>query len=231
MRYFIKINSIFFILIAYISITYSATHPMDGLSAKEIVQTVKFLNDQKIANKNTQYPYIGLLEMPKKTLKKWQYGDPIIRMAKVVMYKDNQTFEVKINLTNLTIISENLMTNVEPSVMAGEWHIARNLTLQSAEFINALKKRNITELKNIYCSPNPAGYFKKQNYDNKRIFKVPCYEKSHSKNHLYGRPIEGLFSIVDIEAKKVIDIVDTGVVKTPDAVFDYESGINNRPAL
>ncbi|PCI88725.1 MAG: hypothetical protein COB24_01810 [Hyphomicrobiales bacterium] len=209
----------------------AVTHPMDALTADEIRQTVAILIDKKIADEHSQYPYIGLLEMPKAMLKGWQYGDAINRMAKVVVYKDNETYEIKLDLDKSQILSQKLMANVEPSVMAREWHIARELTLKHPKFIEALKDRGITDLNNIYCSPNPAGHFERQNYDLKRIFKVPCYERSHSKNHLYGRPIEGLFTVVDVEAKQVIELVDTGIIPTPPAIFDYESGKNNRQPL
>ncbi|MGL1920062.1 MAG: hypothetical protein OCD03_03475 [Hyphomicrobiales bacterium] len=209
----------------------AVNHPMDALTAAEINQTVHILRQKNIAKDGAQYPYIGLLEMPKAQLKKWQYGDPITRMVKVVLYQDNLTSEIEINLENSTILSQNTIDNVEPSVMAGEWHIARKLAIENPIFIKALAKRGITDTNNIYCSPNPAGHFEKKNYDLKRIFMVPCYERSHSKNHLYGRPIEGLFSVVDVEAKQVLEVVDTGVIPTPEAIFDYESGKNNREAL
>ncbi len=232
MRYSAKI-----ILLLLMTLTHSyhvyaiPTHPMDALTSNEIRQTVTLLKDNKLADSDTQYPYIGLLEMPKSILKSWKSGDPIIRMAKVVLYKNNETYEVELNLTNKKILNQKLMKNVEPSVMALEWNLARNLTLQNPEFLVALKKRNITDIKDIYCSPSPAGYFAKQNYGNKRIFKVPCYQRSNSKNNLYGRPIEGLFSVVDVEGKKVIEIVDTGVIPNPAPVFDYESGNNDRAQL
>ena len=220
-----------FLLLLVTQQTIAVTHPMDALTADEIRQTVAILIDKNLADKHSQYPYIGLLEMPKTTLKQWQYGDAINRMAKVVLYKDNETYEIKLDLDKAQILSQKLIPNVEPSVMAREWHIARELTLKHPEFIAALKARNITDLNNIYCAPNPAGHFEKQNYDLKRIFKVPCYERSHSKNHLYGRPIEGLFTVVDVEAKQVLELVDTGVIPTPPAIFDYESGKNNRQPL
>lgn len=230
MKNILKFATIFTILI-FSQHAFAVNHPMDALTADEIKQTVSILKAQNIANDKTQYPYIGLLEMPKKTLKKWQYGDPINRMSKAVIYKDGETYEVKIDLDKAQIINQKHIENVEPSIMAREWHTARLLTLKHPEFIAALKKRNITDLNNIYCSPNPAGYFEKQNYDLKRIFKVPCYERSHSKNHLYGRPIEGLFTVVDVEAEQVLEVVDTGVIPTPPAIFDYESGKNNRQPL
>ncbi len=209
----------------------AVSHPMDGLTADEIRLVVKLLKQNKIADDDSQYPYIGLLEMPKSTLKNWKYGDTINRMAKVVLYKNKQTYEIQLQLPGGEILSQKRVDNVEPSVMANEWHLARKLTLESPEFFTAIKKRGITDLAQIYCSPNPGGYFEKKKYDNKRIFKVPCYERSHSKNHLYGRPIEGLFSVVDVESAKILEIVDTGVISTPEAIFDYESGKNNRPAL
>ena len=206
-------------------------HPMDGLTAQEIKKTVDLLKSLKLADDNSQYPYIGLLEMPKSVLKNWKRGDKISRMAKIILYKAGETFEVELNLDDAKIISQKHVKDVEPSVMAGEWHVARNLTLNSPKFAEALAKRGIVDLHKIYCSPNPGGYFEKKNYDNKRIFRVPCYERSHSNNNLYGRPIEGLFSIVDVENKQILEVVDTGVIPTPKPVFDYESGKNDRAAL
>ncbi|MCJ8322266.1 MAG: tyramine oxidase [Rhizobiales bacterium] len=226
-----KFISILILSISPTTVLAVVTHPMDALTADELVQTIAILKQQNIADDATQYPYIGLLEMPKKILKTWQKGDPITRMAKIVLYKNQRTYEVELNLSTASIISQTHIKNVQPSVMSGEWHIARELTLKDADFLAALKKRGIANLDNVYCSPNPAGHFAKKNYGFKRIFKVPCYERSHSKNHLYGRPIEGLFAVVDVEAKQVLEIVDTGVIPTPAPIFDYESGSNNRPAL
>ncbi|MFV2093689.1 MAG: tyramine oxidase, partial [Hyphomicrobiales bacterium] len=78
-----------------------------------------------------------------------------------------------------------------------------------------MKKRGIKDLKKVSCSPLSPGYFVNEPYGDRRVLKVPCYELGTGTSHLYGRPITGVFAVVDVEEKRVLDVVDLGVVALP----------------
>ncbi|VAW10412.1 Monoamine oxidase, partial [hydrothermal vent metagenome] len=47
------------------------------------------------------------------------------------------------------------------------------------------------------------------------VLKVPCYELETGTSHLYGRPITGVFAVIDVEEKRVLDVIDLGAVALP----------------
>ncbi|NND49516.1 MAG: tyramine oxidase, partial [Rhizobiales bacterium] len=69
----------------------------------------------------------------------------------------------------------------------------------------------------VFCSPLTAGRFAEADYDDKRVMKVPCYVRNLDSSHFFGRPIDRLFTVVDVESEKVIEVVDLGAVNAPPA--------------
>jgi primary-amine oxidase len=51
---------------------------------------------------------------------------------------------------------------------------------------------------------------------------VQCFDKQGSTTNLYGRPIEGLTAVVDLNEGRVVRLVDEGVVPVPENSQNYD---------
>ncbi len=201
---------------------FNASHPLDALTPGEVVQAVNLLKAAGHADKSTQYPMVTLYEAPKKVVLAWKEGDPFTRKAFVISRRNNKTFESVIDLTGNKIISFKEIPGAEPAILQAEWNLARDLTFADPRWRAAMKRRGITSGEGISCTPVSAGFFESDPNAGRRLLKVPCYD---SRDNLYpsiAREIEGVIAIVDTNAGKVVQVIDTGeIVPTTQKVKGY----------
>ncbi|VAW18800.1 hypothetical protein MNBD_ALPHA09-1259, partial [hydrothermal vent metagenome] len=192
-----------------------ATHPMDALTISEVARAVALIKAAGFADARARFPTITLQELPKAQVLTWRPGQAFARRAFVVMRDQGRTFEITVDLTAGTVTRPELRPGANPNMILDEWLIARDLTVKDPRWLAAMKQRGITDLKKVSCSPLSPGYFTNEPYGDRRVLKVPCYELETGTSHLYGRPITGVFAVIDVEEKRVLDVIDLGVVALP----------------
>jgi primary-amine oxidase len=196
-------------------------HPMDALTPAEITSTVNLLKDAGDADGNTRYPAVTLLEAPKDIIRKWQQGQSFTRAAFVILRRDGETFEATVDLTNKKVLTFEKKPGSQPMILDAEWVNARDKFMADPRFKAAISKRGIKDLAEIYCTPNSAGAFPGDGYENRRILKVPCYSGTDKLHPSLARPIEGLMGIVDGETGQVLDVLDRETVEMPPVPEGY----------
>jgi len=192
--------------------SFNVTHPMDALTPDEVSQAVQLLKTAGHVDDKTLYPMITLYEAPKKEILAWESGDPITRKAFVITRKNSKTFEAVVDLTGSKIISHKNIPGAEPAILQGEWTLARDLTVADPRWKAAMKKRGITSEKDVLCTPLSAGFFEDDPNAGRRLLKVPCYDNRDKLHPSIAREIEGVIAVVDTNAKKVVEIIDTGEI-------------------
>ena len=185
---------------------------MDALTTDEVAKAVELIRAAGHGGDDARFPTVSLLEMPKADVLAWNRGDPFTRAAFVVMRHGGETFEIEVDLTAGQVGAVRKVDG-QPTIIIDEWLLARELTLADPRWRDAMAQRGITDYSAITCSPLSAGYFRARDYDGRRILKVPCYQQNPDSSHLYGQPIAGLFTVVDVEAREVIEVVDLGIVE------------------
>lgn len=210
-----------------------ANHPLAALNVSEISTVVSILKRAGHVDKDTLYTTIRLDQPPKAQMWNWQAGDAFTRKSVVIFRRESKTFQAMVDISSDKVISVEEVEGAQSSILISEWRLAQALTLKNPNWQAAMRKRGYTKFDQIFCSPISPGYFPGADYGGRRLLKVPCYEFSTSNNHRYGRPIEGVFAVVDVNAKTVIDVVDTGIVTVPEPVRNYDSQNRQsfRPAL
>ena len=49
--------------------------------------------------------------------------------------------------------------------------------------------------------------------------KVDCFDLSNNPSNIFAAPIEGLFAIVDVEERTVLEVTDLGVVPVTQTAY------------
>jgi primary-amine oxidase len=93
---------------------------------------------------------------------------------------------------------------------------------ENEEFRAALRKRGITDLATVQCWGVTPGYFGRPEERSRRLAQVSC-EDRHGVFNSMGRPIGGLFAVVDLAESKVLRVVDTGAVPIPGGRADFDA--------
>jgi primary-amine oxidase len=197
-------------------------HPMDALTADEISTAVALLKSAGLATDSTRYPSFSLFELPKADVMAWKPGQSFGRHAHVIMRDARRTSEAVVDISAGAIMSSRPLPGAEPMIMDGEWDFARDRFMADPRFKTALARRGLDKGHKVFCTPNSAGYFPEQNYDNRRVLKIPCFDEIERLHPNLARPIEGLMGVVDSETGDVIDVIDReSIIPLPSAPAGY----------
>jgi primary-amine oxidase len=188
-------------------------HPLDPLTGEELAAAVEILAASGRTNAGSRLSLIALREPPKEDVLGFVPGQPIRREAFVVVYERaaNRTFEAAIDLGARQVRSWTQIPGVQPPILTEEYALTGDIVRHDALWQAAMSRRGISDLSNVYVDPWPAGEALSPEERNRRIVKAVAYYKASSHN-AYARPIEGVIAVVDLTAKRVIRLLDSGVV-------------------
>ncbi len=207
-------------------------HPMDSLTAAEYERTVAILQDEGLVDKASRYPFIQLQSPPKAQMLDWQPGDPFERSAFAMVKNGPEAYEAVVNLTQKKVTGWTQVDDVQPGILLSEWTGAQDITQADPGWQQAMSERGIAQVdyEKVVCAPLTAGYYELPEEEGRRLFKVNCFDGRDTEN-FWGRPIEGVTAVVDIDAGRVIKLVDTGVRPMPDNPAGYtEAEVTQHPA-
>jgi primary-amine oxidase len=197
------------------------SHPLDPLTLDEywtIYDTVKATG--KVA-KEDHFASVLLHEPDKKDVLAWKSGDPLHREADVILNQKGIATEIRVDVTNKTIESWKQVKGVFPPIVVSEFHDLNEMLKSDKDVQAALAKRGITDLDLVDCEGGPIGYHAIPDQDAHRVVYAGCSYR-HGVYHTWGRPIEGLMVLVDLNDMKILKIVDEGVVPVPTSAVNYE---------
>lgn len=201
----------------------AAAHPLDPLGKQEIVAAVEVLKAAGKATAATRYPIIVLHEPPKAEVLAFKPGDAFRREAFAVVFErgNNKTGEAVVDLRNKKLLSWKDVPGVQPNMLIEDFLAMQTIVRTDPGFKEALAKRGITDVRQVQVDPWSAGYFAFPDEEGKRIFRAVPFFKGTARN-AYARPIEGLIAYVDLTGKRVLKLVDTGVVPVSQENGDYD---------
>jgi primary-amine oxidase len=190
-----------------------SAHPLDALSAEEIGTAMRVLRAAGHADAPTRFPLITLDEPDKAAVLAWRPGQVFARKALVIARHDRTVYEGLVDLAAGKLERWEAVPNVQPATGLEEWRDARHITMADAAWRAAMQRRGYDAIDpdKLFCAPLPAGYTGDPAEDGRRLVRVACFDTAGTLN-VWGRPIEGLHAVVDLDERRVIRVVDTGPV-------------------
>jgi primary-amine oxidase len=201
----------------------ASAHPLDGLSAEEMTETVSILKAEGKTTDDARFPLIELKEPDKAVVLAWQPGQPAPRLVTVNVKEAAGTFKGEVDLAARKVVSWAPAAG-ETMILLEEFLGAMGVALVNPEMQEALRKRGLTK-EQVFCIPLTAGAFGEPEEQGRRLMKVPCLA-SPSGSNFYAKPIEGLFAVIDLNKKEVVRLVDTGVRPVPVDAWGYTDDEN-----
>lgn len=196
-------------------------HPLDALNTQEYWAVYEVLQASGKMDPDTAYATVLLHEPAKDTVLAWKPGGPIPREADAMLFRKGQVIEARIDIAARKLESWKEVKGVQAPMMEGEFRDLSGLVKQDSRVREALAKRGIKDLATIECLPLPFGYFAVPEQEGHRIMYGGCSD-TRGAYHSWGRSIEGLNVEVDAVEKKVLKVVDTGVVPVSSAAINFE---------
>jgi primary-amine oxidase len=208
-------------------------HPLDPLSKEEIAAVVATLKAESKATQSSRFFTLVLHEPPKAEVLNFKPGAAFRREAFVVVFERaaNRTYEAVVDVKAKKVLSCKEIKNVQPSMVTEDFVLAASIANSDPAWQAALRKRGIADYQNVQVDPWSAGWFGFQEEADIRMARGIPFYRGTGRN-AYARPIEGLIAYIDLTHKKLLKIIDTGVVPVPkaSAELDPESNSPLRPA-
>ena len=204
-------------------------HPLDALDADEIISAAAILRAGGHTDDKT--PILSLvLEAPDKSeVLAWNTGDEVLRRARAVVRKDRVNREFVIDFESGQIVDMSTVAGPgQPPIIFDEIISAIEIAVSDEEMRAGLSKRGITDFEALFCAPRTGGNFGGPIEQSRRVVKVDCFDLSNNPKNVFAAPIEGLFAVIDLESKEVLEVVDLGVVPVTQINYSLASAAQEK---
>jgi primary-amine oxidase len=205
---------------------HGATHPLDPLDADEIIGAANVLLNGRAAQPGAIFQSVELREPSKQVVLAHRPGAPVgTRQATVFWRQNKQSFRSHVNLSSASFSPPQL-------IPPGDGQLGLTITevsdfsfaFSDASFLSALARRGIRtpeQLQKVFITPLTPGSFGLPE-EARRIVKAQMYYTEGAAINLYARPIEGLQLIVDLDDRRVLRVLDSGVIPVPTATHEFD---------
>lgn len=222
------------LLAALLSSPLRAEHPLDPLTPKEIEAAVAVARRAKNLPAGMFFPQVALKEPAKEDVRAWRPGRRVPRQAGLVVYdRDaNRMSEAVVDLGAGKLVSWTERPGAQPNIMLEEFETLPAVVKADERWRAAMKRRGLDPDK-VWVDLWAAGPMSASEMATEhRLLRGLAYVSEGNKNP-YAHPVEGVIALLDANTRKVIDLVDSGVVPVSKAPGDFDDGSNppSRPGL
>ncbi|MES2766861.1 MAG: primary-amine oxidase [Bacteroidota bacterium] len=209
---------VFFICTPFLK---AAIHPLDPLDSNEIRQTVSILKTSPKFPATALFSTINLAEPPKAEILAFKNGMSFRREAFAVVYDrdKNITYETITDLRTQKVISWKEIPGAEPLVFVEEYERLPEIVKADARWQTAMRKRGITDFEKVQIDAWAAGQVDAK-FEG-RLLRALSYFKDGQTN-FYGRPIEGVVALVNMNTRTVVDVTDTEILPIPPPSHEFD---------
>jgi primary-amine oxidase len=199
----------------FVGLTAALAHPLDALTSAELDRAVQVLHDAKLADRTAKFGIVRLQEPPKADVLAWHPGSDLHRLAFVNLRQARRLYQGVVDVTDGKVVRWTEIKDSQASFLVEEIMNAVDIVKADAGWRTAMKRRGYTQYGDITCNPLAAGYFGAATPRTQRLMNVPCFDMSDKENNIFARPIEGLMAVVDLDTRKVLRLIDLGVLPVP----------------
>ena len=211
------------------ALTPAVYHPLDALTPAEYWVVYKAVRDAGHTEEKTIFSSVLLHEPEKQSVLDWKPGMPMERKADVVLYYKGKSYAALVNITTAKVESYEELKGAQAPFTRAEEDEVNDAIKHDQRIVDALKKRNITDLNLVTCFATPGGYIGLKEQDGRRIGWGGCEYNIDSENGEEDREVGGIFFTVDMASKKLTRFEDYGVVPMAPVSELYDP--NGGPAL
>ena len=192
-------------------------HPLDPLTADEILRAVEILNREQDIGARVRYETVVLHEPDKDDVLAYDGTGSLPREAFICLLDNDsrRTYEAIVSLSEDTVKSWKHIPGVQPKIMLDEFYECEQAVKEDPAFKEALAKRGITDVDLVMVDPWSAGNYGIEGEEGMRLSYALCWLRSGPNDNGYARPIEGVVPVVDLNEMKVLRVIDHGVVPLP----------------
>jgi len=199
----------------------TSCHPLTPLTAPELERVVRIIRCDSRFDDDTIFHTVTLKEPPKPDVLAWHGGTPLAREAFCVLMVHSRTFEAIISLDSESIRSLEPKPGVQPAILLEEFVNCEQAVKADSDWQAALRKRGIKDFDRAIVDPWSAGCYGDERWPDRRLARAYTWLRGNEHDVGYGRPVDGVHAIVDLERMEVLSIEDYGEVPLPPLTGHY----------
>jgi primary-amine oxidase len=200
---------------------FAAAHPMDPLTGDEIIAAANILLNAGAAQRGAIFQAVDLAEPAKHEVLAGRGA----RQALVYWRQNKQSFRSTVNLGAGTFTPPQRIPRSEGQLGLTITEVLDfSFAFQDSAFLAALARRGIStaeQLQKVFVTPLTPGSFGLPE-EARRIVKAQMYYTQGAGINLFARPIEGVQAIIDLDERRVLRVLDSGVVPVPPATHEFD---------
>ncbi|GAA1786510.1 primary-amine oxidase [Luedemannella flava] len=195
-------------------------HPLDRLTADEIVAARTLLTEHGLAGPDIRFPYLALEEPAKDVVLAHKPGDPVDRRVRAILLdvRTGASRDVVASLTRATIDRDTALDPArdgQPPIMLEEFMAVDEIVKADPGWRAAVERRGITDLDLVRPCPLSAGEFGIKGETGRRLLRALSFVANRPDDHCWAHPIDGLVAYVDLIEKRVVQLIDHADLPIP----------------
>ncbi|KAJ6851086.1 putative primary amine oxidase [Iris pallida] len=219
----------------------TATHPLDPLTFRELTKVHSVLSAHYSPGPVPSVHSLSLHEPDKPLVLSFRPGvDPLPpRRASVVAFdsSSNSVHQLLVDLASAAVLRHDVDSRPSgyPRLTQEDLSRAMSTALGDEGFVAAVRSRGLDPA-DLVCGPLSSGWFGAEEAAGFRVVKIECYALGRGTErspNFFMRPVEGLVALVNLDAGRVIRIVNRNreIPVDPGEDTDYRySAQRSRPA-
>jgi len=200
-----------------------APHPLDPLTAGEVVHAWEILGSQRALSPLTRVISITLDEPSAEIVLRHRPDDAVERRAFLVLMDRaaGETYEAVVSLTDKRVVSWAHVPGVQPPIVMDEFIECEAAVRADPRWQEAMRKRGVTDFALTMIDPWSAGHFVVPGEEGRRLSRTLTWIRKSPEDNGYARPVANVIAVVDLNAMTVLRVEDHGVVPLPPEDANY----------
>ena len=214
----------------------AATNPFDPLSESEIAAATQIVSASRLFPKGALFPIVALHEPAKASVLARESAPAAVssagsaaggaglplqtallpREAEVVILDRaaNRMIATVVDLDSKKVVEWTPLPGRQPLVLMEEYETVPAIVRADARWQAAMRRRGITDFSKVWVDTWATGSFAPAGQEGARLLRAVSYFQDGAVN-FYGRPIEGVTAVVNLNSGKVVEVIDTQAYPVP----------------
>ncbi|BBG01458.1 MULTISPECIES: primary-amine oxidase [Pseudonocardia] len=207
-------------------------HPLGMTTETEVATVREVLDAAGLLTEHVRYAFFAPEEPSKDEV---LAGGPADRRFRAVLLdlSTGRSWDTVVSVTAGELVSVRELEperDGQPPIIDSEFEFIEDVLNASPDWLAALEKRGI-EPASVRAVPLSAGVYDYPEEKGRRLARAFGFRQDHEADHAWAHPIDGLVAYVDLTARTVDRVIDTGVVPVPETSGNFDDPAVQGPPL
>jgi len=199
------------------------THALALTSAAEVSAVREVLIDAGLLGETVRYTFFAPEEPTKAEVLAGGETDRRFR-AVLLDIATGRSWDVVVSVASRSVENSREIAperDGQPPIIDTEFEMIEDILNGAPDWLAALETRDIAP-ESVRAVPLSAGVYDYPDEAGRRIVRAFGFRQDHEKDHPWAHPIDGLVAYVDLTARAVDRVIDTGAVPVPETTGNFD---------